>query len=76
MKRKFSVYMHADAGHTVDVEVEIPNGATDEQIADIAIQAAVEDADLYSCEIADWSGEYEITGEPDKNGKEFSWSSL
>jgi len=65
MKKKYSVYLHADAGTSIEVEIDVPDNATEQEIADMAYEAAHEKADLDDCEVADWTGGFEVTGEDD-----------
>ncbi len=65
MTKKLCVYLGASAGQSVEVDVEVPEGATVEQIANLAYDAACELADLPSCEIADWDGSFMVNGVED-----------
>ena len=68
MKKKFDVYLSAIAGVTVEVEVDVTDNMSDEDIASAAYEKAASLASLNDCEVADWDGEYEV------NGTDFSYS--
>ncbi len=70
MKKKFNVYLDATAGTTVEVEIDVPENATENEIADLAYNEACEVASLGDCEAADWTGSFEVTG---TDGDDFSF---
>lgn len=63
MKRKLGVYLSADAGLHVDVEIDVDENASNIEIADAAYEAASKQASINDCEISDWTDRFEVLDE-------------